>query len=189
MRGRRVAILRAMHPKDEPVTIEAYSEEWQERYRVERRALLGALAGTIVGLEHIGSTSIPGLAAKPTVDLMLGTLAWPWPDAYDATLATLGYNHYKTPAEDGRWRVYLKPWEGRQRGYHLHVVEHDSEHWLSHLLFRDFLRDHIAEAKRYEALKLELARNFANDRTAYQEGKSQLIAELTRSAEEWARGR
>lgn len=178
-----------MHPSRVPVLVEAYSEDWRERYETERRALLEALAGAIVELEHIGSTSVPGLAAKPTIDMMLGTHAWPWPEKRDGLLGALGYDHYKTPARHGRWRVYIKAWRGRPRGFHLHVVEHDSEHWRSHLLFRDFLRVHRSQAERYEALKRELAARFAHDRAAYQRGKSQLVTEITELAQRWAAGR
>jgi len=178
-----------MHPSRVPVVVEAYSEAWRERYEDERRVLLETLAGVIVGLEHIGSTSVPGLAAKPTIDMMLGTHAWPWPGTHDASLAAIGYDHYKTPAQDGRWRVYLKSWRDHQRGFHLHVVEHDSEHWRTHLLFRDYLRVHRAQAERYEALKLALAARFAHDRGAYQRGKSLLIMEITQLAKAWAAGR
>jgi GrpB-like predicted nucleotidyltransferase (UPF0157 family) len=175
-----------MHPSREPVGIEPYSANWIERYQDERRALLATLPVPIIDVQHVGSTSVPGLAAKPTVDIMLGTHDWPWPETHDHTLATLGYRFYKASAPDGRWRVYLKAWREKQRGYHLHVVEHGSDHWQTHLLFRDFLRSHQAQAKRYEALKLDLAERFANDRSAYQRGKAELIRELTRLAQESA---
>jgi GrpB-like predicted nucleotidyltransferase (UPF0157 family) len=175
-----------MHPSQEPVVLEPYSSAWVERYQDERQALLAALPGAIIDVQHIGSTSVPGLVAKPTVDIMLGTRDWPWPEVHDATLAALGYRFYKAPAQDSRWRVYLKAWRTKQRGYHLHVVEHGSDHWRTHLLFRDFLRAHHDQAKRYEALKLDLAERFVNDRRAYQRGKAELILELTQLAQELA---
>jgi GrpB-like predicted nucleotidyltransferase (UPF0157 family) len=173
-----------MHPSREPVVIEPYSGNWIDRYQNERRALLAALPDPIIELQHVGSTSVPGLAAKPTVDIMLGTKDWPWPETHDATLATLGYRFYKAPTLDGHWRVYLKALGTKQRGYHLHLVEHGTDHWRTHLLFRDYLRAHPGQAKRYEALKRSLAERFGNNRSAYQNGKAEMISELTRLAQE-----
>lgn len=93
----------AMQPSREPVTVEAYSEEWRVRYQAERRALLATLAGAIAGLERIGSTSVPGLAAKPTVDIMLGTHAWPWPAANDTAPPTSGASRSSSPRSRA-WR-------------------------------------------------------------------------------------
>jgi GrpB-like predicted nucleotidyltransferase (UPF0157 family) len=173
-----------MHPSREPVVLEPHSAEWVERYEHEHRALLAALPQAIIDVQHIGSTSVPGLAAKPTVDIMLGTHDWPWPETHDSSLANLGYRFYKAPAPNDLWRVYLKAWRTQQRGYHLHVVQHGRDHWRDHILFRDFLRAQPAQAKRYEALKLDLAERFASDRGAYQSGKAELIRELTRMAQE-----
>lgn len=99
-----------------------------EEEKVQVRLVLGAV---VQGVQHFGSTSVPGLRAKPTVDLLLGTHRWPWRETDDRALAELGYTFYKAPNE--RWRVYLKPWQDVRRGYHLHVVEFDSGHWHDHL--------------------------------------------------------
>jgi GrpB-like predicted nucleotidyltransferase (UPF0157 family) len=151
---------------------------------MERAALVQALDDVIVDLQHIGSTSIPGLPAKPTIDILLGTKEWPWPTAVDEDLEQLRYSFYKAPEEN--WRVYLKPWRNSRRGYHLHIVEHDSDHWRRHLHFRDYLRTHAEEARRYESLKHDLAKAHTYDRGKYQQGKAALIAELTKKAREWA---
>lgn len=127
-------------------------------------------------LEHIGSTAVCGLDAKPTVDLMLGTLAWPWSPGDDARLLGAGYAFYKSPA--ARWRVYLKPREGLLRGFHLHVVEADSQHWHEHLCFREYLRTHPEDARTYAELKRELAGRLEHDRGAYQAGKADFICTL-----------
>lgn len=172
-----------MRLSDEPVYLEPYSRTWPRRYEAERTSLLNELAADLIEMQHIGSTSIPGLTAKPTIDMMLGTSKWPWPEERNDDLKRLGYDFYKAPEK--YWRVYVKPWRENQRGYHLHLVEHGSQHWRRHLLFRDFLRAHADEAQRYEALKLELARSHSMDRGMYQEGKVQLIEELMGRAQVW----
>lgn len=181
------AIFRPMRLSDEPVHLEPYSQSWPRRYEAEYALLLNKLPAVIAELQHIGSTSIPELAAKPTIDMMLGTGVWPWPEQRDGDLKQLGYDFYKTPEE--HWRIYVKPWRDSLRGYHLHVVEYGSEHWRRHLLFRDFLRAHPEEAHRYELLKSELAKSHSRNRAEYQEGKVQLIEELMNQAREWLASR
>lgn len=120
------------------------------------------------------------MAAKPTIDLILATDEWPWPPDADALLQEIGFYFYKAP--NPKWRVYLKARDGRQRGYHLHIVEKDSGHWQDHLLFRDHLRPHPDDAQAYADLKLELARQHPNDPGEYQRGKAQLVAQLMAKA-------
>lgn len=150
--------------------------QWSELAQQEMLRLREVLSGHIVDIQHFGGTAVPGLDAKPTLDLLLGTGSWPWPQAADAALLTLGFSFYKSP--NSRWRVYLKRRGELQRGYHLHVVEAGSDHWHSHLRFRDHLRRAPEDAKRYAALKRELAQQFADDRGAYQAGKAELVGAM-----------
>ncbi|GAA5531726.1 GrpB family protein [Deinococcus aluminii] len=160
-------------PAREAVKVEGYDPRWPWWANQEITLLRGVLGDRIAEIEHIGSTAVPGMDAKPTVDLMLGTAAWPWNPEDDARLLVAGYSFYKSPNE--RWRVYLKPRGNLLRGFHLHIVEADSAHWREHLHFRDHLRAHPEDARAYAEVKRELAQKFGHDRGAYQAGKADLI--------------
>jgi GrpB-like predicted nucleotidyltransferase (UPF0157 family) len=169
-----------MDPSQQPLMVEPYQPLWVSRYEDEAAQLCDLPSEVVQEVQHFGSTSVPGMSAKPTVDILLGTTLWPWPESLDTALEQLGYIFYKAPNE--RWRVYLKPWLTMPRGYHLHVVEHDSDHWRDHLLFRDYLRTHSADAERYASLKQNLAGRLGGQRGTYQYEKGELVRELMRRA-------
>lgn len=160
----------------EPVVIVPYDPRWPALFIAERDRLI-ALFGTALGpLEHIGSTSVPGLGAKPVIDIMAGV---PSLEVADRLLPELCRNGYTTSAEfnatllDRRW--LMRHAEGR-RTHHLHLVVPESEHWQATLAFRDLLRSDAAIRHEYAALKRALAESRGADREAYGEGKSRFIA-------------
>jgi GrpB-like predicted nucleotidyltransferase (UPF0157 family) len=174
----------SLHPSQVPVRLQPYTDEWVTRFKHEQVALKAVLGNVAEDIQHIGSTSVPNLAAKPTIDILLGTKDFPWRASSDTALSTVDYGFYKE--NHATWRVYLKAWHGNLRGYHLHVVEFDSEHWHRHLLFRDYLRTHSDEASRYAELKLRLAAETRGERGAYQDGKNEFIDSLMIRAYAWA---
>ncbi|MFO7543961.1 MAG: GrpB family protein [Trueperaceae bacterium] len=168
-----------------PIDLRPYDPAWPARYERERAAIaaaLGALVdgGALDGIEHVGSTSVPGLAAKPCIDIM--ARVHPYPPAAErvAALEAIGFTHHGENGLPGRTYFTKGPHE-----VHLHVVGFDSEHWQRHLLFRDYLRANVDARDRYQARKVDLAKRFGNDRDAYQNGKSGLIEDLGRRAEAW----
>lgn len=112
-----------LHPSKIRVSLEPYDNSWAERFEHEKVAIESLISNPIQDVQHFGSTSVPNLTAKATVDIMLGTTQLPWPESADGLLETLGYSFYKEP--DASWRVYLKAYRENRRGYHLHVVEHN----------------------------------------------------------------
>jgi GrpB-like predicted nucleotidyltransferase (UPF0157 family) len=151
------------------------------------RRLERALGSVAIRLEHVGSTAVPGLAAKPILDLQLSVVAIEPPAAYAQPLWRLGYLF--VPTDDSPdYLLFVKPAE-RPRSHHLHVCEAGSEHELRHVAVRDYLREHGDEAARYEALKRELAARHPQHRLAYIAGKEEYVTALERRAVEWARGR
>ncbi len=169
---------------DPAVRIVEYDAAWPARAAAELRRLAEALGPVAVRLEHVGSTAVPGLAAKPILDLQLSVAAIEPHARYAAPLERLGYLFVPAP-ESPDYHLFAKPPE-RPRTYHLHVAEAGSDHEFRHLAVRDFLRARDHEAARYAALKRQVAARHPRDRLAYIEGKDSYVAGLEARAVAWA---
>lgn len=164
-------------PKKDPIQLVAYDPVWPGIYLKEEVALRGALAG-IAGLqlEHIGSTAVPGLSAKPIIDIMAAVASRAdWPRVLEA-LQGLGYVHAPDAFDENHW-FFVKgmPPYGERRTHQVHLWEFGGKKWREHSAFRDILRSDKAKAERYEILKRELAAKFTFDREGYTEAKSEFI--------------
>jgi len=162
-------------PAPMPVMVVPYDPAWPEMFERERAAILAALADLKVAVEHMGSTAVPGLAAKPKVDILVGLRAWDDLDTAVEALLGIGYEHE---------RQLLKPEHfslRRGRPHHtthrVHLVVRNGEGWRDVLSFRDALRGDADLAARYGQLKHELARRHADDvsHEAYMSGKAPFI--------------
>jgi GrpB-like predicted nucleotidyltransferase (UPF0157 family) len=161
-----------------PIQIEPYSPLWPQRFEAARRRLLDALPGPVVGpvqVEHIGSTAVPGLAAKPIVDVMLAAASIEALDRCVPLIQALGYDYRPEHESSFPRRRFLALPRTRPRSIHLHAVVRDEPFWCGHLQFRDALRADAALAARYAALKLALAQRHGDDREAYTEAKGPFI--------------
>lgn len=168
-----------------PVEVVPYDPTWTSQYRAESqlvRAALGQLVdgGVLEELEHVGSTSVPDLCAKPTIDMMGRIHPYPPSLKSIAALEAIGYTWRGEYGLPGRTYFTKGPHD-----FHLHLVGFESEHWEWHLVFRDYLRARTRARQRYATLKLDLAERFRLDRPAYQEAKTDLITELSREASAW----
>lgn len=161
-----------------PIEVAEYDPAWPERAAAAAAELHAALPGVFTAIEHIGSTSVPGLAAKPILDLMAATAALDLVTHQDAVLAELGYRPFDT-GMPGRL-FYHRDSAGR-RTHHLHVVPADDFATRNQLLLRDYLRAHPADAARYAALKQRLA-GVSVSGDDYTRAKTDLIQELTDAA-------
>jgi GrpB-like predicted nucleotidyltransferase (UPF0157 family) len=171
---------------DPAVRIVAYDPEWPDRAGDELRRLDDALGGVAVRLEHVGSTAVPGLAAKPILDLQLSVAAIEPRARYVGPLERLGYLFVPSP-ESPDHHFFARPPE-RPRSYHLHVCEAGGHHELRHLAVRDFLRAHDDEAAEYAAVKRAAAARHPQDRLAYMSSKDPYVARLEARALAWAAG-
>jgi len=160
---------------------------WPALAATELARIGGAVGAMAVRLEHVGSTAVPGLAAKPIVDLLLSVDALRPLERYRAPLERLGYLFVPAPESPDR-HFFAKPPE-RPRRFHLHVCSAGGREELRHLAVRDYLRGHAAEASRYAALKRELVAAHPEDRLAYIAGKEAHMASLEARALAWARRR
>ena len=165
------------------VEIAEYDSAWPGAYERERTAILGALGELVFAIEHVGSTSVPGLGAKPIIDIMIGLRELTDHARCVAPLQSLGYEHKGEVGIPDR-HYFRKPVLG-PRTHQIHMVEHGSDFWVRHLLFRDYLRANPDKAAAYDRLKRELAERFGTDREGYTEAKTEFI----RSAEAKARAR
>ena len=182
----------ARHPSlderfDPAIRIVEHDPAWAVRAEDELRRLEAALGPVATRLEHVGSTAVPGLAAKPILDLQLSVPAIEPRDVYVDPLVRLGYLFVPDP-ESPDYHFFAKPPE-RPRSHHLHVCEAGSEHELRHLAVRDFLRAHSGEAEAYAALKRAVAERHPLDRLAYIAGKAPYVSALEARAVRWAGGR
>lgn len=157
------------------IAIAVYDPEWPRRFAREAARLGAALGATVVRLEHFGSTSVPGLAAKDIIDIQLSVAAFAPEAAYRAPLERLGYEY--RPDDEPEHRLFRLESPAGQRLVHLHLCEAGSDWERRHLRFRDRLRADPTLAAAYERLKRTLAPQF-NDGNAYADAKGPFIREV-----------
>jgi len=156
-----------------PVIIEPYDLAWRERFQSERLLLHPVLAPWLAGpIEHIGSTAVPGLSAKPVIDIMAPVQDLPSSVPAIEALKPLSYCYFEYRADVMHW--FCKP-SDFERTHHLHLVPFNSPLWRERLAFRDCLRTDAATRRSYAQLKLTLAANHRDDREAYTEAKTNFI--------------
>ena len=155
-----------------------YQPAWPSQYMQVEAELHSALLAPGCSLEHIGSTAVPGLCAKPVIDVALGVVALKDAEENVAALAKLAFTYrpeYETVIPDRRYFVRA---EGRTPRIHLHAVILGGTLWLEHLRFRDALRDDRQLRLSYAALKQQLAVLHASDKSAYTEAKAPFIQQV-----------
>lgn len=158
-----------------PIEIVPYDPSWPARFEAEKAVLLEVFGATPVEVEHIGSTSVVGLAAKPVIDILLGVTHLAEVDARIAGLIARDYEYVRRyEVEFPERRLFAKP-RHRPRRVHLHAVERSSGFWERQLRFRDFLRRHRDVAGDYCELKRRLAIQFGNDRDGYARAKTPFV--------------
>ena len=168
--------------RNDPVEVVDYDPRWPKLFERMRKRLAKELGAAAVRIDHVGSTAVPGLAAKPVIDIQVSVPDVEDEGAYVAAIERCGQAlRYR---EKGH--RYFRPPPGRKRTYQVHVCSAGSQWERDHLLFRDFLRAHADEARRYEAMKYDVAGHHRGDRIGYNDAKGPLIQELTAAAEVWA---
>jgi GrpB-like predicted nucleotidyltransferase (UPF0157 family) len=161
-----------------------YDPAWPGLFAAEAERLqkLFAAAGLVVTMEHMGSTAIPGLAAKPVLDILGGYAKDTPVMEYIDVLTAAGYVHRGEQGIPGR--EFFR--RGNPRSYHLHLAAIDSLFWRDHLAFRNRLRADKALRDAYAALKHDLAARFPRDREAYIEAKGSFVNDVLRPASDGA---
>ncbi|WP_437725629.1 GrpB family protein [Sorangium sp. So ce861] len=166
---------------DEPIRVVEYDPRWPSWYTADADELSNALGDRIREVQHFGSTSVPGMAAKPIIDILVGPLEWPLAAHDRRALEALGYQHLGEAGVAGR--EYF-----RRRGAHdtnLAVVEWGASLWRDNLLLRDFLRAHEDAAAEYARSKNEAWQSGARTLLTYSERKGHAVTALLIAAKRW----
>jgi len=175
---------RSQRREPEPIEVADYDQGWPARFEAWRGRLAALLGPVARRIEHVGSTSVPGLPAKPVVDIQLSVADLGDESAYVSSCEAAGL---QLRLRDDQHR-YFQPPPGQSREVHVHVCRHGGDWERVHLLFRDYLRFSAGAREAYAGAKHEAASVWANDRMAYTEAKSSVILTILDRAEHWARG-
>lgn len=162
------------------VLIKNYDPNWELQFEEEKGKILSAIPQKIIQIEHIGSTSIKGLGAKPIIDIMIGVTKLEDFEELIQPLSTIDFEYVPKPELTDR-RFFRKGLWG-QGTCHLHICEHTSKEWIEKLLFRDYLRENPKIAEDYLNLKKSLAKEYQYDRQTYTKKKEPFIREVIKRA-------
>ncbi len=157
------------------VHLHSYTSLWAELYQQEEEQIKAAIGHLIVDIQHVGSTAIPGIKAKPIIDMIAGVKRLEDALLCQAPLEVVGYEYIAQTAIPDDY-VFEK--KDVLQTHFLHVVEHRGRDWTNTLYFRDVLRSDPNLAQAYEALKVELSQKFSNSRAEYTAAKSAFIGKV-----------
>jgi GrpB-like predicted nucleotidyltransferase (UPF0157 family)/RimJ/RimL family protein N-acetyltransferase len=163
-----------------------HDTRWASQFQKEAQRVSLALANPSVRLFHIGSTSIPGIHAKPILDILLATPTLALLDGHSLDFESMGYEIKGEFGLEGRRYYRLSSAEANKAYVHIHAWEEDRAEILIHLIFRDYLKTHPGEAERYEAVKLSAITGEGSEREKYMDTKAPVIDEILRKARVWA---
>lgn len=164
---------------DRPIFLQEYDPGWPELYRRERQKIAAALGDERITVEHVGSTSVPGLCAKPILDLLLLVED---PDAEDRYVPALERSGYRLRIREPDWYRH-RMLKGVHPAVHLHVFSADCEEARRMLRFRDWLRSHPEDRERYARAKRQLARRTWAYVQHYADAKSEVISDILRRSD------
>jgi GrpB-like predicted nucleotidyltransferase (UPF0157 family) len=163
------------------VKLVPHDGRWAALFEKEKFLFEDAFQETIIAIEHIGSTAIPGIPAKPIIDINIGVESLEVARAMKPIFVKLGYEHRPFVAGNTvegllAQELYVRGPESR-RTHYVHVTVYGSDHWNNYVLLRDYLRRNAERAEEYANLKIRLAQEYPNDRGAYTRNKEQFVLE------------
>lgn len=167
---------------DKPIIIMDYNTDWSMEFEQEKEKLMKILSDKIISVEHIGSTSVIGLGAKPILDIAVAVSDLEVVNDFIDPLKQIGYKfvyHKEFPK-----RRFFRRGKWREGTHHLHFYQFESEHWNNQILFRNYLRNNPDALKEYHQLKIELAEKYPFDRVSYTEAKAPFIQNIIKKAKE-----
>jgi GrpB-like predicted nucleotidyltransferase (UPF0157 family) len=178
----------------EEIEIVPYNPDWQNLFEKEKKALLNKLPKHLIRrIEYFGSTAVPGVSAKPIIDILVEVTSFKETKKLIVPLLEKeGYDYFWRPINNNNnsphYAWFIKRDSFGKRTHHIHMVEKDSELW-DRIFFRDYLIEFPETAKQYEDLKIQLAKKYPEDKISYTEGKTEFIVEITTKAKEYYRNK
>lgn len=163
--------------KREAVRLMPYTREWADTGTLVKRELLSVLGTKVIEIAHVGSTAVPGLKARPIIDIAVGVRSFSDIPKYFEELGRLGYNHRGDT--DNENQIFLTAIKNHLNVY-IHIVIHGKTLWNSYIVFCDCLKKDTDIHQKYEQLKISLAARFAFDRRSYTAGKSEFVRRVLR---------
>jgi len=160
--------------KRKTVRLVPHDRRWARQFEEEKKKLEKILGTYVVAIEHIGSTSVPDLMAKPIIDIAVGVRTMKHGKRYVRLLEKARYFWRPNSGRLDQHILFAKGDE-KKRTHYIHLFKYNGTIWKHDMAFRDYLRSHPSRARQYAKLKLALAKKYPNDRTAYTAGKSAFI--------------
>ncbi|OXM82703.1 GrpB family protein [Paenibacillus rigui] len=167
----------------EPILVVPYSDNWAAEFTKIGALVRHALGSTALRIDHIGSTSVKGLHAKPIVDIQISVEKLEPSEQYKAAMESIGFNHRADNPDLSK--RYFRESPGHNRT-HIHVRQYGSLSEQFALLFRDYLRAHPVDCERYACMKLALAELYRYEREKYVDAKEPIIWDILRKASRWS---
>ena len=161
-----------------------HQAEWETNAEETITLMKTILGDTCIDIQHVGSTSIKHICAKPIIDIAVAVNELADILPYNDVLSKNGI-FYRKEETTGQLLYLMGDLENEIKTHHIHVVKYNSVNWQNYLNFRDFLNAFPEKARLYNELKQELAKKYASERKLYTDGKSELIKALLKEAEEW----
>lgn len=166
------------------VEVVPYDSKWREAFEVESKLVTDALGENVIAIHHIGSTAIPGIYAKPIIDLLVEVKDIVKVDGQTLSMELLSYEVMGEYGIPGR-RYFRKSSQEGVRTHHVHTFKVGSEHVECHLAFRDYMIARPEDAQSYSELKRGLAREHSTNIDRYVNGKEEFVKEMNQKAVQW----
>jgi GrpB-like predicted nucleotidyltransferase (UPF0157 family) len=166
------------------VVVVPHDPQWYEEFNVESKQVTDALGHNVVAIHHIGSTAIPGMYAKPIIDILVEVQEITAVDGHNASIESLGYEVMGEFGIPGR-RFFRKDNQEGIRTHHIHSFAVGSDRVTRHLAFRDYMIAHFEDARAYSELKQRLAIEHPTNINGYMDGKDEFIKAIDRKAAQW----
>lgn len=164
------------------VKLTQHNPQWRAEFTKEKKRLTKILGKHFLAVEHVGSTAIPGLKAKPIMDLLVAVKSIDDFDNYTKLLEKLDYAFMRDNRKDQEHVLYVKGPEAK-RTHYLKLCQLDSDFWQEHILFKEYLMSHPEKLKEYEELKVKLAKKYKDDRYKYTKKKEDFIQKVLKLAQ------
>lgn len=160
------------------VKLVSYKKSWADEFEKEKKRILNKLGNRIVDVQHIGSTSVSGLYAKPIIDISVGVRRLKDASKLKKDLNSLGYKFDRVFQQ----QIFFAKGPDKKRTHYLHLMRYKGSKWMTDILFCDYLRGHKSSVRQYNELKKKLAKDFSNNRQKYSDAKDKFIKETIKLA-------